>query len=343
MTLRDRALKVLGELIDIHTKSGQPVGSKALAELECLNVSSATIRSIMSDLEKEGLLISPHTSAGRIPTEEGYRIYTQGVLEVSEPSKKLKSELDEISIQSKGDMDALIKAASNKLGEMTACTGLVLAPKKTDEPLDELQFMRLSSGNVLAILVYNEGHIENRLMQVPDEITKEQLKGAATNLTELVKGQTLNQARKLIINSLKEEKQEFDNYMAQQVFDLEELEDEVPEGKELVVAGSQNLFGYPELVRDKLKNLFHVFEEKKLLIGLLDEVKKGPGVQIFIGADCPIEGADDCAMITANYTNADGQIGTLAVIGPMRMDYQQNVALVDYTAKVLSQVLTKEN
>lgn len=340
MTLKDRALKVLGELIDIYTKTGQPVGSKALADLESLNVSSATIRAVMADLEKEGLLISPHTSAGRIPTEEGYRIYTQGVLQVSEPNAAIKKQLESIS-SAATDMESLIKEASNKLGEMTACTGLVLAPKKADEPIDELQFIRLGSGNVLAVLVYEKGHIENRLMEVPNDIDKQQLKTAAQELTVLTKGKTLTEARELIVQGLREQKRAFDEYVATQLFDIDELEETT--GKELIVAGSQNLFGYPELVREKLKSLFHVFEEKKLLIGLLDEVKKGPGVQIFIGADCPIEGAEDCAMITANYTNADGQVGTLAVIGPMRMDYQQNVALVDYTAKVLSQVMANKH
>lgn len=197
--------------------------------------------------------------------------------------------------------------------------------------------MPLEEERVLAILIAKSGYVENRIIEIPSVIPAEELEKAAKELNTAVFGKTLEQARNVIIKSLREHKTTLDEAMERI------LEEDLSSSKSLVVSGQNNLITYPEIVREKLKDLFQVFEEKKLIIGLLDVVKKAEGVQIFIGKDCPLEAAKECAMITASYGSKTSKaLGTIGVIGPIRMNYQQTVSIIDYTARLLSSILDKK-
>jgi len=332
-SLQDRQGHVLKEIIDVYTLTGQPVGSKTIAERLPAKLSPATIRNVMAELEDLGLLQSPHTSAGRIPTESGLRYYVNGLVEVGELTKSLEARLRD-SLAGGKDIKKALHDASNILGQMTGCAGLVWAPTQEEDVLEQVEFVRLQGERVLVVLVAQSGQIENRMIFVPSTVSAQDLKLAAYELNKVIQGLTLPEARQRIVTTLKQQKMALDKMMD------EFLGTDTPASVDLMVAGSQNLFSYPELVREQLQQLFYVFEEKKLLIGLIDQMRKGEGVQIFIGADCPFVAAKDCAMITAQYGTRDKKsIGTVGVIGPMRMNYSQNIALVDYTARILSRTL----
>tara|TARA_Y100001960_G_scaffold322248_1_gene398390 strand:- start:1168 stop:2184 length:1017 start_codon:yes stop_codon:yes gene_type:complete len=333
--LNDRAGSVLKCLVDLYTQDGKAVGSKAVCEHIAEKVSPATIRNVMADLEEKGFLISPHTSAGRVPTEEGLRYYAKDLITL-DLDEELKTKL-ELSVNNVDDVELAIKNLSDTIAELTSYTGIILSPKKDNEILQAINFMPLDGERVLAVLVAKSGYVENRIIEIPSAIPAEELEKAAKELNQVVLGKTLEQAREIIIASLKEHKNTLDVALEKV------LEEELSDSKTLVVSGQHNLITYPEIVREKLKDLFDAFEEKKLIIGLLNVVKQAEGVQIFIGKDCPLEAAKECSMITASYgsSNSDS-LGTIGVIGPMRMNYQQTVSIIDYTAKLLSQVIDKK-
>ena len=331
--INDRPGHVLKEIIEVYTETGQPVGSKTIAERLPVTLSSATIRNVMADLEEMGLLASPHTSAGRIPTEQGLRLYVRGMVTVEDLNRAVQQRMQQDLAQAV-NFQQVVNSASRMLAQVSGCAGLVLAPRHNEERLHQVEFVRLSGDRVLVVLVSQTGNVENRIIHVPPHITANDLREAAHQLNQVAQGLTLHEAQQTIFQTLKQHKLALDQMM-DHMFDLGMANETT-----LVVGGSQNLFSYPELVRERLHGLFEAFEEKRLLIGLLDQVKKGDGVQIFIGAECPLEVARDCTMITSTYASQDQRVvGTVGVIGPMRMNYKQNIALVDYTARLLSRAL----
>jgi heat-inducible transcriptional repressor len=339
--LNERYTHILRDVVDVYTETGQPVGSKYLAERQGYDLSSATVRNAMADLETLGLLTSPHTSAGRVPTEEGFRYYVKSLAHVpTDLDARVKAELDRRLtplVDTPGAANrfpAVMRDVSRLLAQLTSCAGLVLAPKVAPSTLTQIEFLRLGGDKVLVVLVTDSGAVENRLIRVPLTINDSQLKAAGDQLRGVVRGKTLSEAYAAILDTLTRERMAVDALMGEMMGGL------TPDSENaLMVGGSQNLFGYPELMRDRLQELFRVFEEKRLLAGLLAETARGDGVQIYIGTECPLEAAKDCAMVTSTYGSADKRlVGTLGVIGPLRMNYRQTIALVDYTAKVLGRV-----
>ncbi|MFZ2619277.1 MAG: heat-inducible transcriptional repressor HrcA [Alphaproteobacteria bacterium] len=355
-TLSERACQILTDVVESYSSTGQPVGSKALVEGGKLDLSPASVRNVMQDLEKQGLLMHPHTSAGRIPTESGFRYYaTQLVqLDKAEVSDAAKKAIASVITPSKSKT-TLIKDVSDVLGELTGCASLVTAPKREDDPLEQVEFIRLSGDRVLVVMVTSGGHIENRMIDVPAFIDTDELNKASKELKKLIAGQTLDQARQNMILGLAEQRGRVNEMIDQMMLAAHEWGRPTVSDGAMVVAGSNNLFRYPELVRDKLQGLVKMFEEKRLLMALMEEVKRGHGVQVYIGAENPLvqlaaaeayhskDVIQDCAMIASAYGNkADNIIGTLGVIGPLRMNYKHTVGLVNYTGKMLSALLTPE-
>ena len=332
--MQQRANQILKEIIDFYTQTGQPVGSKTLVQHLGLELSSATIRNVMADLEDMGFLASPHTSAGRVPTEAGYRYYAKGLIEVRDLETGLKRALNDTIAQAP-DFNAALKSASSLIADMTGCAGLVLAPKVENESLAAIEFIRLSAGRVLVVLVSESGNVENRMIQIPEDITADDLSRASRQLNQVVRGLTIPEALTRVVAALREHKAALDNMLERVI--------SAPFENAVMVSGSQHLLGSPDVLREHLGALARMFEEKRLLLGLLSEVKNSSGVQVFVGADCPLEVAKDCAMVTASYGTTDQRVlGTVGVIGPMRMNYEQAVAVVDYTAKVLSKTLQQQ-
>ncbi len=337
-----RSAEVLADLVDIYTESGEPVGSKALSEHNKLGLSGATYRNIMRDLEGKGLLASPHTSAGRIPTEEGFRYYAKNLVTVEDLDLDIRKALEE-TITSDKPMDEVVKEASNLIGQITNYAGLITVPK-ADDTLEEIQFVRLSGDRVLAVLVTKGGNIENRMIEVPTFMDVKELNKAGSEIKKLIEGQTLTEARSGLVQSIAEQKGRINETIDNMMQAALEWGEPVTSDGAMVVAGSTNLFQYPELVRDRLQGLIKMFEEKRLLMALLEEVQQGEGVQVFVGQESKLEPARDCSLIATSFgdmqTNA---LGTLGVIGPMRMNYRQTIGVVDYTARLLSKVIEEQN
>ena len=341
--LNKRAENILESVVDIYTSTGSPVGSKALSQInKSETLSPATIRNVMADLEEKGYLTSPHTSAGRVPTEDGFRYYANSLVEIGNLKSNIKKELD-ASIKDGVDFDVIVNDISQKIGQFTSCAGLVSSPQNDSDPLETIEFIRLSNDRVVAVMVTKSGKIENRIINVPNKIDAKTLNQSSKYLTDIIGGHTLPDARVAMMEELTEKRCEVDTLMNNMINVAETWSEPALSDSALVVSGSQNLFQYPELVRDQLKDLFNVFEEKRLLMALLNEVSKGTGVQIFIGSDSKIGEVKDCALITSNYGTKDREtIGTLGVIGPMRMNYKRAINIIDYTSKLLSEALEKQ-
>lgn len=339
--LTDRAKQVLADVVNIHAKSGQPVGSKILSEASALGLSGASFRNVMQDLEKQGMLTHPHTSAGRIPTEAGYRFFAQNMVVADNLDKTLKAELKH-QITSQKDLKSAMNTASELLQQMTCCASMITAPKRADDIMETVEFVRLSGDRVLAVLVTANGEIQNRVMEVPAFIEAKDLNRASLDLKKAIAGQTLDGARENMIAMLAEQKGRVNAMIDQMMLAAHEWGEPVINDGAMVVAGSTNLFQYPELVREKLQGLVKMFEEKRLLMSLMEEVRQGEGVQVFIGKDNPLSAETDCSIIAKTYGVKEGEfLGTLGVIGPQRMDYQQTIGLVDYTGELLSRMVGK--
>lgn len=338
-TLNGRAAQVLADVVEAYGTRGEPVGSKALVESGKYQLSGASIRNVMQDLEQIGLIKSPHTSAGRVPTEAGYRYYAQHLVESTPPDEAVKAMLDAQVSNSKG-LAALTRDLSSALSHVTNCAVMVTAPKSEDDALETMEFIRLSGDRVLVVMVTKDGEIENRIMSVPPFISTEDLQKAAKTLQPVVMGQTLEQARTAMVAALAEQKGQVNAMIDQMMAAAQEWGQPVTADGAMVVAGSTNLFQYPELVRDRLQGLIKVFEEKRLLMALVEEVRQGGGVKIFVGSDVPVKGAEDVAVVASPYASASKKrVGTLGVIGPMRMNYKNTLGVVDYTRQLLERVL----
>lgn len=339
-----RAAQVLADVVETYGASGEPVGSKALVESGRYSLSGASIRNVMQDLEGLGLIKSPHTSAGRVPTEQGYRYYAQNLVKAEVPDEKVKAAIAEQVNPSKS-LSALTRDVTGVLSHLTNCAALVTAPKRENDPLETMEFVRLSGNRVLVVMVTKAGEIENRVIEVPEFIDASDLEKAARNLKPLVLGHTLDEARATMMAGLAEQKLQVNSMIDQMMAAAHEWGQPITADGAMVVAGSTNLFQYPELVREKLQGLVKLFEEKRLLMALVEEVRQGDGVKIFVGSDVPIVGAEDVSVIASPYGSrpqtGEGQavMGTVGVIGPMRMNYKHTLGVVDYTRGLLNKVL----
>jgi heat-inducible transcriptional repressor len=338
--LSPRAAQVLGDVVDTYTKTGEAVGSKALVETFKYNLSGASIRNVMQDLEHMGLLTHPHTSAGRIPTAKGYRFYAQHIVQAETPDDAVKNAL-QAQLSPHKSIKQISQDVTSVLSQVTNCAALVTAPKAENDLLDTMEFVRLSGDRVLVVMVTKSGEIENRVIEVPAFIDAQELERAAKTLKPVVMGQTLDQARMSLVAALAEQKGQVNAMIDNMMAAAHQWGQPSTADGAMMVAGSTTLFQYPELVRDKLQGLIKLFEEKRLLMALVEEVKNGPGVKIFVGQDVPLQGAEDMAVVGAPYSMGEKNkvIGTLGVIGPLRMDYKRTLGVIDYTAKLLEKAL----
>jgi heat-inducible transcriptional repressor len=335
---------VLADVAEHYAETGEPVGSKTLVDKGSYNLSGASIRNVMQDLEGMGLLTHPHTSAGRIPTTEGYRYYAQHLVEVEEPGKAIKQSIQDV-IQSGKSMPTLVQELSNTISSITRCASLITIPKLDNDPLEQMDFIRMSGDRVMAVMVTKSGEIENRIMEVPAFIGADDLHKAAQSLAPMLKGQTLDAARTALVSAIAEQKGQVNAMIDQMMAAAGEWGQPVTADGAMVVAGSTTLFQYPELVRDKLQSLLKVFEEKRLLMALVEEVKKGPGVKVFVGNDVPVTGIEDVAVVAAPYGHQKDSklLGTIGVIGPQRLNYKTTLGVVNYTQCLLNKLTSEKN
>jgi heat-inducible transcriptional repressor len=340
--LTERAQQLLRVLVESYIREGQPVGSRVLSR-ECgLNLSSATIRNVMADLEELGFVTSPHTSAGRIPTDKGYRFFVDTLLRIqpldSAAVTEIRRQLDNTHDSSK----ALVAAASQLLSSVTRLAGVVTLPRTEQASITHIEFVALSENRILVVLVLNNREVQNRIIQLERYFSAEELRRASNYLNEQCCGRTVPQVRQEILRELKEAHEHMNHMMvnaisvAQQVFTGSPQDDRL----EYVIAGETNLMGVAELSSvERLKRLFEAFNEKRDFLHLLDHSLKADGVQIFIGHESGYQVLDDCTVITAPYGNGDSVVGVLGVIGPTRMAYERVIPIVDVTAKLLGAAL----
>ena len=334
----ERAQILLKTLVEHYISDGHPLGSNALLQYSGLSLSSATIRNIMSELEVKGFVSSPHTSAGRIPTQQGYRFFVDSLLSVqpleSQQIKQLESTLKS------SDHQALISTAADMLSNLTQFAGMILVPKRKAMVFKHLEFIPLSEKRILAVIVATDGSVQNRIILSENPYTSSELTKASNYFNTHYAGQTIDEARQKIHHDLKKMQADISKLMAAALNTNEQ--DKNKDG--VIIAGERNLLNIDELTSNvaKLRKLFDAFEQRTSLMQLLDISQKADGVQIFIGGESGYSSLDECSMVTSPY-EVDGQVvGTLGVIGPTRMAYERIIPIVDITAKLLSNALSNK-
>lgn len=340
--LNDRAHGILRLLVEHYIRDGQPVGSRTLSKLPGIGLSAATIRNVMGDLEEMGLLVSPHTSSGRIPSASGYRIFVDTMLEVQSLDTLQLGALRE-SLEVEGNPDALVKTAIANLSNLTQMASVVTVPRRAGTTFRHIEFLPLSSQRVLAILVINEKEVQNKIILVEREYSQSELVEAANFINEHYVGRSLEAVRKTIRQELESSRNDMNQCMQAMteavgaaVADVDErISDDA-----LVVEGQTNLMNFSELSDvDKLKGLFDAFNRKRDMYSLLERSVHAEGIQIFIGRESGYGVFDDCSLVTAPYTVEDNVVGVLGVVGPTRMAYERVIPIVDVTSKLLSAAL----
>ncbi|MDP3589229.1 MAG: heat-inducible transcriptional repressor HrcA [Methylobacter sp.] len=341
--LNERSLQLLKTLVERYISDGQPVGSRALSKDSDLNLSPATIRNVMADLEDLGLVHSPHTSAGRVPTVSGYRLFVDTLLTVKPLESKDLTRLHQgLSVsEDSGDM---IGVASRLLSELTQMAGVVTLPKRELVCLRHIEFLSLSHTRVLVIFVTNEQEVHNKIIHTSKVFSPAELQQAANYLNSIYSGRSLDAVRKAVLKELQDDQERMNQgmldavKMAQLAFDQDNKKDDY------VLTGETNLMGFSELSdMDRLKSLFEAFSQKQGVIHLLDQCMKADGVQIFIGEESGYRAFDHCSLVTSSYSVSDEVVGVLGVIGPTRMAYEKIIPFVDVTAKLLGAALNPKS
>jgi heat-inducible transcriptional repressor len=340
--LGERAREILRTLVESYIRDGQPVGSRTLSRESGLTLSSATVRNVMADLEQLGFVASPHTSAGRVPTDKGYRFFVDTLLRRRPPDASEVLELQRQLGPAVHDSKALVARASQVLSSLTHMAGVVTSPRQPHAALSQIEFVGLSDNRVLAILVVSGREVQNRVLQLERYYSPDELRRAANYLNDQFAGRELDDVRGLLVRQLQETHEQMNQLMldairiAQRVF-----EGEAPQPlPDLFFAGETNLMGFAELSNvDKLRRLFEAFNEKRDILDLLDHSLRADGVQIFIGQESGYHVLDDCSVVAAPYTVDQEVVGVIGVIGPTRMAYERVIPIVDITARLLGTAL----
>lgn len=322
-------------------ETGAPIGSQTLSQRIGMRLSSASIRNVMARLEEAGLLYSPHTSAGRLPTDAGLRYFVHGLLEVGDVDESLQQKISHECQQSGLTTDTLLRQASTMLSGMSSCASLVIAPKQ-EAALKHVEFVYLQPGRALVVLVTDDGNVENRLIQIPNGLPPSVLVEATNYINSALAGVSLGDLKERYAQDIDRIRSELDTLSASIIEDG--LGEWFKSDKEmtLVLRGQSHLINNVQHVEEleKIKNLFALLEKKESLIDLLDSCIEGDGVQIFIGAQSKLFDLTGCSVIMAPYKNTQGKmIGSLGVIGPSRINYSRIIPLVDYTAKVIGRLI----
>lgn len=336
----ERAQILLKTLVEHYISDGQPMGSNALLQHSGLGLSPATIRNVMSDLEAHGFVASPHTSSGRIPTQQGYRFFVDSLLNV-QPLESQQIQQLESTLQSV-DQQEVIATAADMLSSLTQFAGMILIPKRKALVFKHLEFMPLSEKRILVIIVATDGSVQNRIILSDTAYSASDLTEASNYFNAHYAGQTFESARQNLHSDLKKIQTDISSLMtaALDTGDAANAKDK----EDVIIAGERNLLNVDELASNvtTLRKLFDVFERRTSLMQLLDTSQKAEGVQIFIGGESGYSPLDECSMVTSPY-EADGQVvGTLGVIGPTRMAYERVIPIVDVTAKLLSNALSSK-
>lgn len=340
--MNDRSREVFRRVVESYLDSGDPVGSRTLTRTLSEKVSAATVRNVMQDLEYLGLLDSPHTSAGRVPTQMGLRMFVDGLLEVGDLSEGDRKKIDETTASNTADVGNLLDRVGSALSGVTRGASLVLSPKH-ETAIRHIEFVSLGHDRALVVLVFSDGHVENRLFKPPPGQTPSSMREAANFLNALIEGKTLAEVRHVIQHEIGKRRQEIDSLAREMVESgLAVWEGDNVDSARLIVRGRANLLAGDEEEEglERIRTLFDDLERKRDIAEFLDLTEHGDGVRIFIGSENKLFSLSGSSLVVSPYMNADRKvIGAVGVIGPTRLNYGRIVPIVDYTAQLVGRLI----
>jgi len=344
MELTQRSRQILTALIHNYIDTGDPVASRTVARKSKLNLSPATVRNILADLDEMGFLTQPHASAGRIPTDQGFRFYVDTLLEESKFSQEDEG-IDQIATRYETskrnkELDPLLQDTSRILSEVSHYIGVVMAPKLSDVMYNHMEFIRMKESEYLVILVSKSGIVHSRMIITDRDLSQDALDDLTCYLNEELNGLTLREVREKIVQKMKADIRLYQDLL-QKVFMMDDLSESDIYQSRIYFEGTSNILDLPEFTDlAKMKKVLQAFEKKTILVKLLDRSISADGVMVYIGSENPLNMLEDCSLVTANYKYANKVVGTLGVVGPKRMDYSKVISLVGCTAQLLSKVIS---
>lgn len=344
--LNDRSREVFREIVEAYVAEGGPVGSRTLSRRLKMPISPATVRNVMADLEDMGLLYAPHTSAGRLPTDAGLRLFVDGLLEIGDLSSEDRENIEARCVAHGTNLNEALGEATSLLSGLAQCAGLVVAPK-TARPLKHIEFVNLGDGRVLAVLVTDDGFVENRIIDMPAGAPPSALVQAGNYLNARLVGKTIDGARKAVGQEIEQRRAEI-GQITGNLIDAGLAawsgngSNSERSGGTLIVKGQSRLLDEVSAVQDleRVRGLFQALETEELLVKLLDVTDIADGVQIFIGAENTLFDQAGCSLVVAPFRGESQTIvGAIGVIGPTRLNYARIIPMVDYTAKVIDRII----
>ena len=342
--LSERAQYLLRALVHRHIRDGQPVGSRALTREAGLDLSAASVRNVMADLEEAGYIQAPHTSAGRIPTDRGYRFFVDSLLNVRS-EQGLDPDALRIRLDAGRDAGKLVDSASNLLSGLTHLAGVVTLPKRDYGSIRHIEFLPLSEQRILSIVVLNDHEVQNRVIETDRNYSQSELQQVSNYLSAEFAGKSVSDVRRGLLDAMQADQQHMNVLMTSAIQVANELFREGDaDSDDFVMAGETNLMTFAELSSvEKLKELFEAFGRKRDILHLLDRCLSADGVQIFIGQESGYKAFDGVSLVTSTYQTDDQVLGVLGVIGPTRMEYDRVIPIVDVTARLLGHALKSEH
>lgn len=339
--LTERGKHILEAIIEDYILTAEPVGSRAITRRHGVGLSPATVRNVMADLEEMGFLASPHTSAGRVPTEKAYRFYVDSLLGVRRVGREERDEIRRHCRLTGKDIGEVLKETSRMLSSVSHYMGIVVAPRFATAVFRHMEFVKLGGRRLLVILVSQTGTVQNKIIETEEEITDGDLVRMSNYLNGFLSGLTIAQVRIRLVEEMESDKVRYDSLL---VSALRLSQMGLPENDaEVFVEGQANILDQPEFADvAKMKEIFRAFEEKSHLVGLLDRCMEANGVNIFIGSESPLSQMAGMSLITSTYMSGHNTLGVLGVIGPTRMGYAKVIPIVDYTAHMISHILEAE-
>ena len=339
--LTERSMQILEAIIEDYIVTAEPVGSRTVTRSHGLSLSPATVRNVMADLEDMGFLASPHTSAGRVPTDKAYRFYVDSLLELRNIERDEQEEIRKRCRLAGRDLGEALKETSRMLSSLSHYTGIVVAPRFTANVFRHIEFIKLGGNRLLAILVSRNGTVQNKIFETGDDIRPADLVRMSNYLNHLLKGLTIAQVKEKIISEMENDKIRYDAMLAKALeFSRQTLTET---DSEVFIEGQANILEQPEFTDMKrMKEIFRTFEEKGQLLTLLDRCMEAQGVNIYIGAEAHLSQMVGMSLITCTYMTGKNTLGVLGVIGPTRMGYAKVIPIVDYTARLVSRLLELE-
>lgn len=339
-----RSQEILRAVVNLFVETGEPVGSRTLSKRAPIACSPATIRNILSDLAEAGLLTKPHVSAGRMPTDLGYRVYVNGLMGRHEPTPEERLTIQAGYSREIRQVEQILAHASRVLSELTNQAGLVLLPGGGQLEFQHIEFIRMAERQVLVVIVAKSGLVQTRIAAIEEDLLQEELDRISRYLNDEFKDLSLREVRQKIVERMREDRDSFDQ-LYQRALELSRrafIEGAEETGETLVVEGASRVLSQPDFSGDveKLRSLYQAFEEKNKLVQLLDRCLASAEVAVFIGAENQIEGMDDCSLVARCLYVGGRPLGTIGVIGPKRMHYDRIIPLVDWTADSLAQFIS---